>query len=487
MATSQVFNPTHDPLFNVYSKNPAVDADTVYRSSRRIPATSNGDGSLEHPLNSKKTTFNYSYASNMKNRHDTTRLRVVTRITNDDLGDTALYCAPAWNAFGKLIQEITLKKNSHGTPLYTKSNGEYFLDFTVRMLKQFTMEELEKMGNVFSLPIRGDTSILYGDMDTNDAATKLKIQGWLARHDKYIGSNSHYRYRVFDVPFNILFPAWANGILQNDRSTQLDITWASIEDSSDGLEILSFTPQGGQLTYGNGVISVISCEIVTDDYALSTAQSMSVLNDKTEGQPDIVAFYDTVIHPKPWTGNGTTMAITNQSMVQDVFVLQPAKQCDPEKYASVGQFLFLNSHGIGTRVSNEEIITTNPNKADSIQMTYGGLQFPPSPISLKLGSGTSAQFDASELYYEHEKACGKLNDRTTGQMLEYNHFTQFMPFVHLRPWSNLPKLNQEPQDLHIKIQGAPTSNANADLVQVVLTKLVVYKINVDGTIVAQQS
>lgn len=483
MATSQVFNPTHDPLYNVYSKNPAVDADTVYRSSRRIPASSFGNGSLEDPLNGKKTTFNYSYASNMKNRHDTTRLKVVTQITNVDGDDTAIACAPAWNIFGSLIQEITLKKNSHGTPLYTKSNGQYLMDFTVRMLKQFTIEEMEKMGNVFCLPIRGDNQLLRGAIDIT---TDDDIDGFMKRSERYVGTNSDDRFLVFDVPYNLLFPAWANGILQNDRSTQIDITWASLTNAAKGLEILSYTPEGGQKTLGEGVIRVISCEVVTDDYALSTSQSMSILNDKTEGQSDIVAFYDTVIDSRKWDGMGTSIPITNQDMIQDVFVLQPAKITHSD-YASIGQFVFFNTVGTGDRLSNDQILTTRPNKVESLQMTYGGLQFPPSPIELKRGDGTSAQLDVSELYFEHEKACGKLNDRTTGQMMDYNHFTQFMPFIHLRPWSNLPKLNQTPQDLYIKLQGTPATHETANYLQYVLTKLVVFKINVDGTIVAQQS
>lgn len=513
--SAALYNPVHDAVFNVLSKQVAIDQDTQKKGTRRIPASSNGsgeEGTLSR-LNGKRTEFNFSNGSNYKMRWDTTRLNVGVKFLQDDTTKaTAVGVAPSWNLLSKLIRQITLNFNGHGTAIYNKSSaGDFKACFTSRLLRHYTLEELEKMSSFLFTPVAGDkmylrempNSGLYDNgcdvVQSSTAGTYIKFDatggasvatsGALAvfkgvalsagaeeRARRYIGSDSHLRTHVLSVPFCDLFPRF-QGVPKNLRSVQMSIEW---ESDTDILE-----NAGASST---GVVHIVSCEIVTDDHILSTGQSMATLNEKMAAEPDNICFIDTDIMTYQWSGADIIKPSVRN--LQDVMIMQFADDVTTAvgtsggRYQSCGQLLLANGQtlsGSGRRVSSQEINSNYADVPSSVQIEYGDVQYPNSPINMLNGH----HFDSSAIYYEYLKALGKVADRMNGSPLPRDLFASTMPFIWLRPFANDAVKLSDAKDLIIKMSGS-SSSVSSSLktgdIKVIIFQLKCFRIAVDGTV-----
>lgn len=511
-----LYNPVHDPIFSVLSKQVAIDADTHKKATRKIPATAGGYGSAGSAsrLNGKRTEFNWSNGTNFKLRWDTTRLNVgVKFIEADATVATAVDVAPSWNLLGKLIKEITLNFDGHGTAIYTKSNGQFKACFTARLLRHYTIDELNKMSSFLFTPVTGDQVYLRQEADSAKYANggdvlkstsadyvqigvsgtactpavatganaffdaKFGYGGAEERARRYIGSNSHLRTHVLSVPFADLFPRF-QGVPKNLRSVQMSIEW---NDDTDILEMARAD--------ATGVVHIVSCDVTTDDYIQSTGQTIEAMKEKKEeATPDNISFIDTDIMRYQWQASDIIKPSVRN--LQDVMIMQFAdevKNVDGtagSTYQSCGQFLLCNGQGLSAsyaRASTDEVNTNVADCPSSIQIEYGDVQYPSSPLNMLNGH----HFDASGVYYEYLKALGKVADRLNGSPLSRDVFASTMPFIWLRPFANDAVKLSDAKDLIIKMSGS-SSNVNTTLktgdIDVIVFQLKSFRIDVDGTI-----
>lgn len=376
----EFFAGVKDPIYNVTQKPVSIDQDTIRKSTRIIPATSNGSGTLADPLNGpqpKRTTFNFSNGNTQRMRWDTTCLEVDLALT-DHAGTGACPAnnAPDWNLFGRLIDQITLRFNGSGTEIYNKAGGYYLADFTARMLRYYTLEQLNKKDDCIFTPIDdyeyiwerpadvqyesvgaptiarlvnvagADVAALIASINANivtalNASAKLiqpqapsvatfpnvsatagtALNSARLRYIKYCsvdatGSTSNQRRITLRVPFLDLFPRF-QGVLKNLRSVQIDIQWAN---SLNLLSRISVAP----VATADGQVRVTATRIITDDYVMSHGQTMENLSEKMAGEVDNIAFLEPVVHSRTVSGND--IIITAQRNVDSVMLFQMGHQ-----------------------------------------------------------------------------------------------------------------------------------------------------------------
>lgn len=531
-SSQALYEGVHDPIYSVLNKQVAVSQDTLKKATRRIPASSNGSGSIAVPLNGLQTVFNFSNGTNYKMRWDTTRLNVGGVFTAMAAVTTAVACSPPWNLFGQLIDEIALNFNGHGTAIYTKTGANlYKACFTARLLRHYTMEQLEKMSDFLFTPIEGDKYYLRahvnetefandGNVIKSDGAAyiqfanadgaaaiadpaaafwskdKSSLSGGAAeRQRKYIGADSATRTQFLSIPFADLFPRF-QGVPKNLRSVQIMIKWAPIANIHMEYANCANANAGGviQPNTSTGTFRITSCDIVTDDYVMSAGQSMESVQEKLEAEPDNIAFMDTEVLLRDWTANDIILPskknLDSLMMIQfsdDVHNLAETNGQYNWRYQSSGQFLFFNGQAAANNVFrlSSDIITANTTvNPTMLQIEYGDVQYPNNPIQLLTGSATT-HFKSDELYYEYIKAFGKVGDRVTGQPMSKDLFCSTMPFVFLKPYSNEAIKLSDTRDLVIKMTGASgnvSTAPGAARFSIILFSPKFWRIAVDGTL-----
>lgn len=505
-----LYNNVHDPLYDVLSKELAIDIDTQHKVSKKITASANGTGSVgSGKLNGKRTEFNFSNQGMDKMRHDTSRLNVGL-VFGDSAGTaTATNCSPSWNLFGKLIKEITLTLNT--TPVYSKTNGQYKACFTSRLLKHYSIEQLEKLGFLFT-PIQGDRKYLrkYADSGVYDTSATIlqadddgyckfaavdsdaasvatsstafwnvgvnKAGAAELRQEKYIGSASHNMTHVLSIPFADLFPR-CTGIPKNVRSVGISIEWTS------DTEILEYSSASSA-----GHVHIVKCDIDLDQYKLSTGQNMEALQEKMANESDHIAFYDTDVFTTDWTGNDIQrQSIKNLDSVMVMQFTDEVKNFNSTSgsyYQSCGQLALCNLEGDSAtdfRSNSYEVDSSVSVNPSNIQIQYNDIVYPITPISLI----NSSHFDPSGIYYEYLKAFGKVGDRVTGPPMSYELFRETMPFIWLKPFSNNAIKLSGVGDLTIRMsQGSAsvTSAIKTGRIHIISHILKVFNISSDSVV-----
>lgn len=508
---SAVYNATHDPVYDILQKQIAVDADTQRKASRKITASSNGSGAVGSAatiLNGKRTEFQFSNGTNYKLRWDTTRLNVTVVFASSTVGNaTALDCSPPWNLLGSLISEMTLTFNGSGSPIYTKANGQFKPCFTSRLLRHYTLEQLNKMDDFIFTPVDGDSAYIYDSAsdlgyrvstavvhtDTTqkyayptyaagtEAFVGTDLNGFHGAHERYKrwcnqGTGSHLMKHVISIPFADLFPRF-QGVPKNLRSVGLSIEWNS---ATALMEECSSTSAGA--------VCIIGADIVTDDYIMSAGQSMESINDKMKAEPDIIGFIDTDCQKFVWTGADIIKPSVRN--LDSVMIMQFADDValnlsGGKAYTSSGQFMLCNGEAETAntyfRTRSDIVDTDIKSGPKSLQIQYGDVFYPPSPITLTVGD----YLNTTELYFEFLKATGKVSDRLNGAPLPKWLFSSTMPFALLKPWSgNAGKLS-DARDLVVSMPEYETLVGGAnktDQIWVICNVLKTVKIAVDGTV-----
>ena len=104
-SASSLYETVHDPVYSVLSKQVSIDADTSRKSTRKIPASSNGSATVTTGLHGKRTEFNFGNGTTFRMRWDTTRLNVAIKFLSALDTDGAISaangicCSPPWNLF----------------------------------------------------------------------------------------------------------------------------------------------------------------------------------------------------------------------------------------------------------------------------------------------------------------------------------------------------------------------------------------------------
>jgi hypothetical protein len=535
---SEFFTTVRDPIYSVSQKPVAVDSDTIRKSTRIIPASADGSAStLAGSLNGRRTVFNFSNGTNQRMRWDTTVLEVDLQWSTAAGGfaASAVNCAPSWNLFGRLVDAIKLNFNGSGVEIYNKSGGYYLPDFTARMMRYYNLEQLNKKDDCLFTPIddyeylwaradsekydnNGDNMQSSTDPDeyvkfdhaqigavgvceiavaepctftnkrltTNLTSAKLRYFRYIADDD--IAGTNRERVHTLRVPFIDLFPRF-QGILKNLRSVQLEIVWTAQK------EILEYIGSDG-----DGAVHVMNARIVTDDYVMSSGQTMENLSDKMQGEADNISFLDPVVHRRQWTGND--LIITAQRNVDSVMLFQIASQCSLDTAADVyarshGQFFLFNSEADAAahyRVSSAgAAVLANSWKIPpaSIQLIYGDIQYPQSPLDIvkTATDGGSAGLNVAGMYNEFLKMQGKAGDRLNGYPITTALMGRTMPFISLKPFANDAIKLSDSKDIILRMPSAGTTPAREvnKNCWVILFELASFKINVDGTVLSQVS
>lgn len=533
---SEFYTTVRDPIYSVSQKPVSIDSDTIRKSTRIIPASADGSASLPTAsLAGRRTVFNFSNGTNQRMRWDTTVLEVDLLFSNYHVGafdQPAVSAVPSWNLFGRLVNAIKLNFNGSGVEIYNKANGYYLADFTARMLRYYNLEQLNKKDDCLFTPIddyeylwaRADSN-MYGNGGANIESTtagtyinfgangagaalaapvavtfdNLKLTANLdsakRRYFKYmaadpVGSTNRQRFTTLRVPFIDLFPRF-QGILKNLRSVQLEIVW---ESDPYLLEYIG--------TSGDGAVHIMNTRIVTDDYVMSSGQTMENLSDKMQGEADNISFLDPVCHMRQWSGND--LIITAQRNVDSIMIFQIASQCglDVADAAitadSHGQFFLFNSEAAAThyRLSSAGAPAgANSWKTvpTSVQLIYGDILYPQSPLELvksapAMGNTAAAPaLNVAGMYNEFLKMQGKTGDRLNGYPMTMELMGTTMPFIALKPFANDAIKLSDSKDIIIRMPGAaPTLQRNYNC-WVVLFELASFKINVDGSVLQQSS
>lgn len=536
--SSDYFTPVHSNVYKAFDSSIGIDKDTHHKSTRLIPPSSglsSADTATNH-FNGKMVNFLFSAnTSNSKLRWDTSGLLVdlrFTSTTNTEAASASTHVSPPWNLWGALVDSLVLKFNDTQV-YYQTQNGAYLIDFTTRMLKEYTWEQLNKMDDVLFTPIGDDLYISAeansanydpsGFVDSAGAQAHATIgavpliaaatsSAKLMRHVKiddhvfdsthagsynwgdipncekrrlkYIGSASHTKKHHMFIPFSVLFPRM-QGCFKNLRKVEISIIFNSSTDlleksSSDGAAL--------------GHVHVMKCMVVTDDYVLSTGQSLESLDDKVHNETDKVAFYNPFVHNRVW--NGTDLLITTRTNVESVMMISPCRTSDRNlvnvdanrTYGSSGQFVLFSAHAPTTTVMTQAnaIPVAGCHQINTVQIQLGSQTYPINPINVDGGT----QFDASQLLLYHDMACGKVSDRLTGSMIPYRYFAETMPFVHLKLFDNNAAKLSEAQDIIIRTTGgdlaASADAAGNNRIYIVTYELLTYEIGVDGSVATKR-
>lgn len=505
LPTQSVFNTVHDPDYDVLQKQIAIDGDTLKKSTRRIPASANGSGSIATPINGKTTEFLFGIGGNARARLDTTRLNIGLKIHSASAtAATAVNVAPPWNMICKMINQLTLTFNGNSPAVYNKANNLFKADFMARLIHNYSLEALNKRDDMLFTPVDGDKSYLHylADSTSYDTANFMgataptaykanttaiqagtssaayfsswipnRASGWGGaeeRMKRYVTgpfgyADSDDRTHYLSIPFADLFPK-IRGIPRNLKSIGLSIQWnecGAVNTTTSWLESIG--------SDSAGFVSIVDCNITLDEYILSTAQATETLNDRLQNEADIISFYDVDVQKFVWTGADHIK--TNVKNMESMMLLQFADEVNAytpgtatDYYRSPGQLLFGNGCSAGTgqwrvRTDDEEdsasgALTVYPT---TLQIEYGDLQYPNNPIKLE----NSGHFDASELYYEYLKATGRVSDRAHDAMIGRYLFQSTMPFAYLKPFSNNAAKLSDAKDLIVKMPLSGTQIANS--------------------------
>lgn len=533
IAEQTFYTTIKDPIYDVTQKPVSVDSNTIRKATRIIPASSNGVGAVavNQTLNGKITVFNWSNGNTQRMRWDTTCLEVsmVFTAAAANPANPALVCAPSWNMFGRMIERIKLNFNGSATEIYNRTNGYYLPDFTARMLRYYTLEQLNKKDDSIFTPI-DDYEWMW--VRTNDAkydnggnnvrsytanpivgganyakfsdaqppvvthcaaaaaffkpmpSTTTALTSAHLRFVKYVdvgpdnaADTSNLRTCTIRVPFCDLFPRF-QGIMRNLRSVQLEIQWTSETAIMDYI--------GGTSA---GHVNIIQTRVITDDYVMSQGQSMENLSEKMAGEVDNICFLDPVVNNRNWLGND--IIITAQRNVDSVMAFQMLHQQEVEVTTHThgttsGQFALFNAES--TAVANRRYRadgipdTTAGHRymPQSIQLFYGDLLYPQQPVQLYT---LHNNFDSTELYYEYLKMLGKVSDRLTGYPITRDLFSGTMPFIALKPFANDAIKLSDSKDIILRMiqKGAAPSVANNGL-WIILFECASFRILPDGSV-----
>lgn len=488
--TSSFFTTIPDPIYSVTARSVGIDASTS-KTNRRVIA----------PASSGNNQYSFNYRTQGSSiRFDATALEISLRMSAA-AGTEALLCAPAWNLIGNLIQNLKLSFNDSAVEIYNQSSS-YLADFTSRLLKNFTIDQLEKMDEFLFTPII-DEEYIYAHANATKYAPGafLDVAGtsyvtansatgpddaeivaaaptaprpltgeqssMLARYNKYILNTpfvnqvNNVRTYTVRIPFSHLFGIYTPIILRNLSSIQMTI------------DFKASVPLDKVNAAGDGICRVLSCSVITEDYIKTPGTVIETVDDKLKLESDNLCFLKASVQQMNW--NSANMLLSAKKNVESVVLLQFANEqnIDTANAAtmggSCGQLCLFNNQGTAVANFKRKCLGV-PSTANgqvpvpaSIQISYGAdITYPDAPIILR---GAADAFDPVPIYDEYLKALNKnAGDRVVGNPISVYDFASTMPFIMLKMSSPHAVKLHEPADLNIKMTGSgPTIAINRNV------------------------
>ena len=505
-----------DNILTTFDGTVARDGSIQRKSVRNVPNSGGSD---------LQSVFNFSVSdSNTRTRWDTTciQFKVKFGLRATKAGEAVL-STPAWNAVADLIDSIRLGFNASGSDVYSVSNGNFLPCFTSRLLKYYTIDELNKKDYLFTpinidgkvdeymwqhvnatryapnaIPtisgaayatIPNDAGEPIAAVATSGRPTESHNPAALKRYLKYISPNpfnaadtNALRTYTIRIPFVDMFPRMI-GCMKNLRSVQIDINFKNkielekvgLADTSDG--VMWYVPN--------------SCKIITDDYVLSTGENASAVSSKLSGAVDNIMMIRPNIQQLIF--NSGDLIISSKKNLESIMLIQFANQqvFGPTDVAanlgsSCGQFTLFNTEVAAAATEAERksvcggipIAAVQINPPTTVQIQYGNILYPETPIPLVV----DGQFEPSGIYYEMLKASGKVGDRMVGSPIPFELFGTTMPFIHLKPFSGNAIHTSDASDVIIKFGDSTVSQIKNKTFYAIVFEAVPIRINVDKTV-----
>lgn len=507
----EVYVPKTDELYTMTQKPIPVDSSTNYRFGSKISAQMGGSVSTAGTgLNTTKaqTKFVISNSSNARLRWDTLGLAVRCKFDNGTADTSCAHAVPSWNAIADNIESISLNYNASSVPVYNCSN-HYVYDYTARLFRNYDWNVLNDMNQEIFAPITSEDTYYVGDQTATTGVGKVAVRGgmYLPRYcykhrtggaDDYPDEfQNHQRRRyylnnVIDetrsmtkiISFQNLFPRFPASILQNLRSIELDIVW---KDNSTSCMEHILTDQASRMLIRN-------VEIWTDYYVLAPTTQIMNVNERVGQSVDNISYLSTQIIEKDY--NSGDIMISGVRNLDSVMIFQMARGMSNTTTTtttnghvegqSCGEFMLINSAlgcaadtfpwGQSTNIDGvgaTDITTITPIK--SVQIQYGTDVIYPNQELKTINDGT----DFTQLYYEYLKCLNSVAHKFINP-IPYHFFSNTLPFICLRPWSNNgTHLTREGKDLIIRIGSDITTSSK---IYIVLFKTQVVQLQPDSSV-----
>jgi hypothetical protein len=479
MNPKEVYVPQKDVLYDITNKNVPVDTSTLYRGSNRMSAQTGGSVANTSGLNTTaaNTKFVISSGSNYKLRWDTMALAVRTTFDNGTAGQSAAYGCPAWNAIADNIERMSLKINDSSVEIYNCSSGNYIYDYTARLLRNYTWDVLNDMNEEIFAPIcalESEATISSTSLITNVSTLAGFNDAQISR--RYVNRVATVgAYTTKMISFQNLFPRFPPCLIGNLRKIEIEIQWR--DNSTDCMEHIN---DGVDLDTDTRM-RITNCEIITDYYVMSAETQVSEVNQKKEGAVDNIAYLNTTVIDKEYSG--ADIIISGQRNVDSIMVLQLARGCEnvnaTREGQSCGQFMLINSakgSATNTFPTNNQLSgsgTITP--ITSCQVQIGEINYP--NYDLQVINDSSP--DYTQLYYEYLKCLNCVANKTAKPM-PFHFFATVMPFICLKCWSNnATHLSREGKDIILRIKSTITSSSH---IAIIIFKTMTCQITPDSSV-----
>lgn len=522
MATLPTFKYSEDPLYDLSSKTVMADQSTQFRQLRRIDSPSSSSASFASPLKQDEIQFQISNGSNSRIRLDTSCLCMQIYLTNAEGNGLPTSAGIPWNLFGEMIQSISLNINDQSDNIFDKVKGDYKHHFTSTMLKTFSLQDLNNLGQFVFTPVGAkeysvqlakgalydldtiqtiggtsmtakkksdDFTLVTGNADsvrtiyTIDGEQKERFKNALPETDSYKTPIT------LRVPWSIVFgfgPCLPRNIWKIMIKMQLSC-------NSDGKFVNLLEDLSKDTARAHVRCTKVWCEL--DTYIPAISEITQAIADKKSGTPDIISIMDTDVKYVTLNSVGKNqLSFIGQRNVDSILIYQRAAECtsgssdaDAVIYTSVGEFSIGNMKSYAAansyiKKADHASIATAGEPIDDISITYGHITYPPQPLSLtsKDSAGTNNIFDPSAAYAEYLKATGRYPYDMTGA-ISYNLFRSVMPFVMLSPWSRGNGIHISKEAVQLDVSITRPSQHTSNKFVICISKLKTAYIAADST------
>lgn len=202
-------------------------------------------------------------------------------------GGTTGTAPPAWNAIADNIESISLRYNDSSSPIYQCDNSNFVVDYSARLLRNYSWDVLNSMSEELFTPIAGCDHYLLGDSTATTGVGAITIAGglkmpvWKKTTDAVYSQTqwtrfytnrcaTHTAYTTKMLSFQNLFPRFPQAIINNIRKLQIDITWNNHYKTC--MEKLTGDTTSSYL--------ITNCEVITDFYVLTPTQQIKEVDEK---------------------------------------------------------------------------------------------------------------------------------------------------------------------------------------------------------------
>lgn len=489
--------PTIDPEFTKFHKSIPVDTSSTSRQSIKLTAQDGSQTTRTSGLNIEKRTTRFMF-NNMAN----SRLRLNSSVVcfkchcTDSTGSANMTtaCVP-WNVIAHQIDNIALYINNSSIPIYKSSAGTYASEYASRLYSSYDWNHInnemdEQLYGPIELSQRADTytSATSYDEDEDEytttttstithaqplytIATATAFNHTQAERIARHNTSNYQKNQTKMIPICDLIPTLPTGIINQLRSFMLEITY---RDKSTELETLNGD--------AGSIFHITECYMLLD--MINMTQEQQKIEEANKQVPNIIPYLTTQCFQMKYNKD-TDIVIGSQKNIMAVMVMHPAvgeeNSVSDREATSTGQTMLFNCSHATTAFLRDSTETGTTNQIiERVNIQYGNITYPTIPIQTvdMLSDGTKSP-NLAELYHYYLIALNSLGNKLI-KPIPFNIFSTTQPFIFLKPYSNNAGHLTKTSDLIIQMRGGADSLCN-----VILYKLVILKIESDGSIIME--